>query len=112
MAAAITANEGTYLCRSCAKYEKLIYLEVNKKPSYVKYVVIGVVFGILLISVCIYLIVKIIQKRKALRKAGNYKFIKGELELFNPNLNLNEQAEFLPYNNKFEFPEDDLILGK
>ena len=39
-------------------------------------------------------------------------FEEGDPNSFNPNLRLEEQAELLPYNRKFEFPREKLIFGK
>lgn len=39
-------------------------------------------------------------------------FEEGNPECINPALSLDEQADLLPYNKEFEFPREDLKLGK
>lgn len=40
------------------------------------------------------------------------KFDEGRVEGINPELSLDEQADLLPYDQKFEFPREKLQLGK
>lgn len=49
---------------------------------------------------------------KELKAAGLANFEEGNLESFNPNGYLDEQADLLPYNKAFEFPRESLKLGK
>jgi hypothetical protein len=44
--------------------------------------------------------------------AGLANFEKGALESINPELPVDEQAELLPYDKKWEFPRDKLKLGE
>lgn len=48
----------------------------------------------------------------ALRLAGLEHFDKGALENLNPDLTVDDQAELLPYDQKWEFPREKLKLGK
>jgi FMS-like tyrosine kinase 1 len=43
---------------------------------------------------------------------GLQTFETGATECINPDLGLDEQAELLPYDKKWEFPRDKLKLGK
>lgn len=55
------------------------------------------------------------NKRKLnreLRIAGLANFEKGALENLNPDLGIDDQAELLPYDKKWEFPIEKLKLGK
>jgi len=45
-------------------------------------------------------------------RAGLTHFEKGALESLNPDLTIDDQAELLPYNKKWEFPRRQLKLGK
>lgn len=47
-----------------------------------------------------------------LAKAGLSYFEKGAVESLNPDLRIEDQAELLPYDKKWEFPRDKLKLGK
>jgi FMS-like tyrosine kinase 1 len=44
--------------------------------------------------------------------AGLANFEKGALDSINPELSVDEQAELLPYDKKWEFPRDKLKLGE
>lgn len=44
--------------------------------------------------------------------AGLANFEKGALDSINPELPVDEQAELLPYDKKWEFPRDKLKLGE
>lgn len=44
--------------------------------------------------------------------AGLLNFEEGNPNSINPNLSLEEQADLLPYDRKYEFPRDQLKLGK
>lgn len=57
--------------------------------------------------------VSLAQKRKAFFSAHHLdNFDKGNPESLNPDLPVDEQAELLPYDRKWEFPRDRLKLGK
>lgn len=50
--------------------------------------------------------------RKELIEAGLMHFEEGALECLNPDLTVDDQAELLPYDRKFEFSRERLKLGK
>jgi len=50
--------------------------------------------------------------RKELIEAGLMHFEEGALECLNPELTVDDQAELLPYDKKWEFPRERLTLGK
>lgn len=72
-----------------------------------------------LIVVIIFVIIsifgmKIYRNRKYQHRKtfiNNSRFSEGQIELLNPELPLEEQAELLPYNNCWEFPKERLKLG-
>ncbi len=39
-------------------------------------------------------------------------FENGQMELFNPEMPLDEQIDLLPYDSRFEFPKERLRLGR
>lgn len=85
-------------------------------PSIGKAWIIGIttVIAILLI-LSIYLIIRVRRAKKRLQElkaAGLANFEEGCLEMFDPTLSLDEQADLLPYDRKYEFPREKLKLGK
>lgn len=52
------------------------------------------------------------KMRKELMEAGLMHFEEGALECLNPELTVDDQAELLPYDKKWEFPRERLTLGK
>jgi FMS-like tyrosine kinase 1 len=40
------------------------------------------------------------------------KLLDGNLERINPNLPMEDQVDLLPYDNKYEFPSSNLVLGE
>lgn len=68
-----------------------------------------------LIILVVYLTWKIKKEkkfRKELAAAGLLYFKEGAAGSLNPERGIDEQAELLPYDDKFEFPAEKLILGK
>lgn len=62
-----------------------------------------------------YLCLKVrIKKRQIamLKAAGLANFEEGQIESIDPDINIDEQADLLPYDKKFEFPREKLKLGK
>lgn len=51
------------------------------------------------------------QSLLELKAAGLENFEEGNMEQIDPDLPLEDQADLLPYNKKFEFPKDKLQLG-
>lgn len=79
-------------------------------------VVVGIVAVILVLMICtIYLCVRIRRERRLLRElkaAGLANFEEGNPDSINPDLALDEQADLLPYDKKYEFPREKLKLEK
>jgi FMS-like tyrosine kinase 1 len=53
-----------------------------------------------------------IKKRKALKEAGLENFELGNLDKIHSSQLLNEQAEFLPFDSKYEFPKNKLKIKR
>ncbi|KAJ8675278.1 hypothetical protein QAD02_011064, partial [Eretmocerus hayati] len=74
-------------------------------------VILLVILFILLIYFCIR-----VRREKAIRKqlfeSGLAHFEEGALECINPELTVDDQAELLPYDRRWEFPRSHLKLGK
>jgi len=78
--------------------------------------IVGVISIILLlVLLSIYLCARVRREKrliKELKAAGLANFEEGNLESINPEINIDEQADLLPYNKDYEFPRDKLKLGK
>lgn len=76
-------------------------------------IIILVLLGVfvILITVLIYKIKKEKEIRNELRKMGLSHFEGGATECLNPDLGVDDQAELLPYDKKWEFPREKLKLG-
>lgn len=85
-------------------------------PALNKGIIIGVACTILiLILVSIFLCARVRRGRRLiaeLKAAGLANFEEGNIESIDPDVNLDEQADLLPYNKDVEFPRDKLKLGK
>lgn len=81
-----------------------------------KGIVIGIISVILiLVFLSVYLCARVRREKKLiaeLKAAGLANFEEGNLESIDPDVNLDEQADLLPYNKDYEFPRDKLKLGK
>ena len=49
--------------------------------------------------------------KQELAKAAKLHFENGDVEKWNPDLGIEEQAELLPYDKRWEFPRNKLKLG-
>ncbi|XP_059061898.1 vascular endothelial growth factor receptor 1 isoform X2 [Achroia grisella] len=111
--------KGKYECIATNMYSeevKVINLLLEDKSPYTTtYLsIIGAVF-IILIIIVIYLTWKIRREkrfRKELAAAGLLYFKEGVPNSLNPDLVVDDQAELLPYDDRFEFPSEKLFLGK
>ncbi|PSN38416.1 hypothetical protein C0J52_16327, partial [Blattella germanica] len=117
---ALAEHEGKYSCKarsSSGEAMKEAMLIVPDKPGPISLplLITILILGPLLVALLIFLILKIRKERKLQRElnlAGLANFEKGALENINPELPVDEQAELLPYDKKWEFPEERLKLGK
>ncbi|XP_064075126.1 vascular endothelial growth factor receptor 1 isoform X3 [Vanessa tameamea] len=92
----------------------LIIKEKSPFKSAIYLSIIGVILFCLVLLI-IYLVWKIRKEkqfRKELAAAGLLYFKEGVTRSLNPELGIDEQAELLPYDERFEYPADKLILGK
>ena len=80
------------------------------------YIIVGVVALILFSAISItYLCVRMRRKDKVIRKLNAIElkcFEQGNVEGISSKLTLDEQADLLPYDRKYEFPREKLKLGK
>ncbi|XP_075972982.1 PDGF- and VEGF-receptor related isoform X3 [Anticarsia gemmatalis] len=110
--------KGTYECVANSEgviARRMYTLIFKAEATYTTYLSVIIVIIIILIVVVIYLTLKIRKEKQFRRKlaaAGLLYFKEGIPKSLNPDLGIDEQAELLPYDEKFEFPPEKLILGK
>ncbi|XP_051172490.1 vascular endothelial growth factor receptor 1-like isoform X2 [Leptopilina boulardi] len=111
-------DSGKYLCRAenrFAKEERFLTFIVVGKELPKTWIIAGCT---VLIICCLLTVIYCIKfrrervMRKQLMEAGLTHFEEGALECLNPDLTLDDQAEHLPYDRKWEFPREKLELGK
>lgn len=94
---------------------KVISQEDVTRTGSVIAAVVFVVVGVMFVVMAIYLGKKIREDRRQKQDmdflSANL-FDQGQLDLFNPDMPLDEQVELLPYDRRWEFPRERLKLGK
>ncbi|SPP79792.1 blast:Platelet-derived growth factor receptor alpha [Drosophila guanche] len=112
-------DDGVYRClveNRLGSIENSITVVIADMPGINQaWIWFGVLLLLILISLCAFLWVRYQKEHKrnlALKAAGLANFEEGAVEHINPALSLDEQADLLPYNREFEFPRDNLKLGK
>ncbi|XP_063923158.1 vascular endothelial growth factor receptor 1-like isoform X3 [Zophobas morio] len=113
-------DEGAYKCEvsnKAGRVSREVNLKFKNKPdtnNLYLWITI-VVLCMLAFLFCIGMTIKIRNEKKLqreLRIAGLANFEKGAIESLNPDLAIDDQAELLPYDKKWEFPIEKLKLGK
>ncbi|KAK9873019.1 hypothetical protein WA026_020752 [Henosepilachna vigintioctopunctata] len=111
-------DEGTYRCEGTnylGTRTKEMSLTIKSKTGSKWYLIVIAFLVAIVIAAFIAIYVKDARKKKlekVLREAGLANFEKGQLENLNPDLGIDDQAELLPYDTKWEFPIINLKLGK
>nr|NP_001260234.1 PDGF- and VEGF-receptor related, isoform M [Drosophila melanogaster]AGB92770.1 PDGF- and VEGF-receptor related, isoform M [Drosophila melanogaster] len=112
-------DEGVYKCvveNRLDRIERSFTVVISDLPGIsMAWVWFGVILFLILIGLCVFLAVRYQKEHKrhlALKAAGLANFEEGAVGHINPDLTLDEQAELLPYNREFEFPRENLKLGK
>ncbi|KAB7504498.1 Fibroblast growth factor receptor 3 [Armadillidium nasatum] len=111
-------DSGKYLCKVTNRegsLEDFVTLEVKDPDAVPQKVLISsiAVFAAISLIVVIILGIKVYKDKKAERSFKleiQKRFIEGNPESLNPDLDLGEQADLLPYDNKFEFPRDRVTI--
>lgn len=108
---------GNYECRaSSGNVTTAKALRLDIAPSHKTRDII-IVFSVIAILTCfaVFILVKFLREKqltRELKAAGLANFEEGNLECLNPDLNLDEQADLLPYDKNYEFPIEKLTHGK
>ncbi|XP_070496401.1 vascular endothelial growth factor receptor kdr-like isoform X5 [Chironomus tepperi] len=113
-------DSGYYECvaeNRIAKEIKAIELNVSTPTGQLSHAIIVSVISIivLLVLLSLYLCIKVQRKKRQiaeLKAAGLANFEEGNIESIDPDVNLDEQADLLPYDKNYEFPREKLKLGK
>ncbi|CAH0554003.1 unnamed protein product [Brassicogethes aeneus] len=109
-------EEGTYECLGILNgtISKQIYVESETTSSKLLFICLGVFLALLVFVVAIALkIYNLKQKIEyEMNQAGLDNFKSGAIKNLNPKLAIDKQADLLPYDNKFEFPKKNLIIGE
>ncbi|XP_031828557.1 PDGF- and VEGF-receptor related isoform X2 [Nomia melanderi] len=112
------SDSGKYSCRvenRVGKLEASQLITVKGKEQSIGLIVSIVIVVISALIMMIYFIIKI-RREKTMRKqlidAGLMHFVEGAVECLNPELTVDDQADLLPYDKKWEFPSERLKLGK
>ncbi|XP_011151926.1 vascular endothelial growth factor receptor kdr-like isoform X1 [Harpegnathos saltator] len=115
------SDSGTYSCRASNRLGmKETFQQINvKNRKWNKHDIILTtsiaLLAFFLVILAIFFIIKVRREKKMkkeLMEAGLMHFEEGALECLNPDLTVDDQAELLPYDKKWEFPRERLKLGK
>ncbi|KAJ6633342.1 Platelet-derived growth factor receptor alpha, partial [Pseudolycoriella hygida] len=112
-------DDGEFKCvgvNRVGSVEMFTSLKIENLPEVSLAWVIGISVVIIILIICtIYLLIRFQRERRLrreLKAAGLANFEEGNPESINPELALDEQADLLPYDKKYEFPREKLKLGK
>nr|XP_033321453.1 vascular endothelial growth factor receptor 1-like [Megalopta genalis] len=114
----IEIDSGEYMCRAqnrIAKVEAQQRVVVKGKGVPVGLIILVIMLAVVVVVLVIYFTIKVRRERmmrKELMEAGLMHFEEGAVECLNPDLTVDDQAELLPYDNKWEFPREKLKLGR
>lgn len=118
----LAKDSGLYVCRgrnrggevTCAVLLKVIGNMDHTSIDLLPIIVYSIMGAITIIMAC--LIGKRIRDEKLQRRELEFfsktLFEQGQMQLFNPDMPLDEQIDLLPYDSRFEFPKERLILGR
>ncbi|XP_018563787.1 vascular endothelial growth factor receptor 1 isoform X2 [Anoplophora glabripennis] len=116
----IAQDEGTYKCEARNRMGSKLKQQIVKfknlpKAAHGWLLAIIILLSLVSLGTIIFIIIKIRKEKRLQRELkilGLANFQKGAVENINPELGLDEQAELLPYDQKWEFPIEHLKLGK
>ncbi|CAH1110876.1 unnamed protein product [Psylliodes chrysocephalus] len=114
------SDQGTYKCLAIYKEFsdfREVKLKFKNAPAMIQswMVYIIVILLLALVAIMVYLFIRVRKDRllkEEMKLLGLANFEKGAVENINPELGIDDQAELLPYDRKWEFPIEQLKLGK
>ncbi|XP_078038597.1 PDGF- and VEGF-receptor related [Augochlora pura] len=114
----LEVDSGVYMCRAqnrIAKVQAQQRITIKGKGVPPVLIILVIMLAVIVVVLVIYFTIKVRRERmmrKELMEAGLMHFEEGAVECLNPDLTVDDQAELLPYDNKFEFPREKLKLGR
>ncbi|XP_078053199.1 vascular endothelial growth factor receptor 1-like isoform X2 [Augochlora pura] len=118
----LEVDSGEYVCRAENRIGKVeasqrIMIKGSGTVSNrsIGLIILVVILAVVVLILVIYVAIRIrhdVIMRKELMEAGLTHFEKGAVESINPDLTVDDQADLLPYDKKWEFPREKLKLGK
>ncbi|XP_018563845.1 vascular endothelial growth factor receptor 1-like [Anoplophora glabripennis] len=116
----IVQDQGTYKCEATNRMgstqkQGTVKFKNVLKADYSMLFTIIILLSLVSIGTFIFIVIKIRKEKllqRELKLLGLANFQKGAVENINPELGIDEQAELLPYDQKWEFPIEHLKLGK
>ncbi|XP_034181640.2 PDGF- and VEGF-receptor related isoform X1 [Osmia lignaria lignaria] len=112
------SDSGKYSClveNRIGKIEASQLITIKGKVIPKELIILIGVLAITVVILIVYFTIKIRREkimRKELMEAGLMHFEEGAIECLNPDMTVDDQAELLPYDKKWEFPRERLKLGK
>ncbi|XP_023218467.1 vascular endothelial growth factor receptor 1-like, partial [Centruroides sculpturatus] len=110
-------NKGGIIFEESTLHVKKEELRLSQKMTITELSII--IFVIILVLVLFFLTFMLIKKvcrekkeKKEMEFLSKVLFDKGQIEMFNPEMSLEDQVELLPYDHRWEFPKERLKLGK
>ncbi|KZS11530.1 putative Inactive tyrosine-protein kinase 7 [Daphnia magna] len=110
--------DATYICRFSnwkGSKEKHFHVTVHGLSGGIIAAIVIVVAVIIAAIIAVFFFIKSSYKQKQIYQElinNRLKLLEGNLERINPNSPLEEQLDLLPYDNKYEFPANHLVLGR
>nr|XP_050846243.1 vascular endothelial growth factor receptor 1 isoform X2 [Vespula vulgaris] len=111
-------DSGKYSCKAenrLGREEAYQNITIKGKELPKGLIILIVILFIVVVILIVYFTIKVRREkimRKELLETGLMHFEEGALECLNPELTVDDQAELLPYDKKWEFPRERLKLGK
>ncbi|XP_017764514.1 PREDICTED: vascular endothelial growth factor receptor 1 isoform X2 [Eufriesea mexicana] len=112
------SDSGKYSCKVQNRFGEIssyLIITVQGKGLPKELIILIAVLSITIVTLVFCFSIKIRRERimrKELMEAGLMHFEEGAVDCLNPDLTVDDQAELLPYDKKWEFPREKLKLGK
>ncbi|XP_076749941.1 PDGF- and VEGF-receptor related [Xylocopa sonorina] len=114
----LESDSGKYSCEVTNRLGTIkayVTLTIKGKGLPIEFIILFIILLITVVILVIYFTIKVRREkimRKELMEAGLMHFEEGAVECLNPDLTVDDQAELLPYDKKWEFPREKLKFGR
>ncbi|KAI1304167.1 Vascular endothelial growth factor receptor 2 [Halotydeus destructor] len=116
-------DSGKYECQVTNTGGRLIRWQIVKvdgdpdssKPATIVLLTVFLVIGIVFVVMAVYFGKRVREERRQKRELQIFSanlFDQGQIDMFNPDMPLDEQVDLLPYDRRWEFPKERLKLGR